>query len=65
MTAPDPGDWILFLTNCILTVKSTGKSLSQIEKDTDRNYFMSAQEAQEYGIVDKVLESRKDSGKSK
>ena len=45
--------------------KTTGKSLSQIEKDTDRNYFMSAQEAQEYGIVDKVLESRKDSGKSK
>lgn len=45
--------------------KTTGKTLSQIEKDTDRNYFMSATEALEYGIVDKVLESRKDSGKAK
>ncbi|MCB0284248.1 MAG: ATP-dependent Clp endopeptidase proteolytic subunit ClpP [Calditrichae bacterium] len=45
--------------------KTTGKTLPQIEKDTDRNYFMSATEALEYGIVDKVLESRKDSGKAK
>ena len=45
--------------------KTTGKTLPQIEKDTDRNYFMSATEALEYGIVDKLLESRKDSGKAK
>lgn len=36
----------------------TGKSIKQIEKDTDRNYFMSAQESLEYGIIDKVLEPR-------
>lgn len=45
--------------------KTTGKTLNQIEKDTDRNYFMSVTEALEYGIIDKVLESRKDSGKAK
>ena len=33
----------------------TGKELSQIEKDTDRDYYMSAEEAREYGIVDTVL----------
>ena len=33
----------------------TGKELSQIEKDTDRDYYMSADEAREYGIVDTVL----------
>jgi len=33
----------------------TGKDLAQIEKDTDRDYYMSAEEAQEYGIVDTVL----------
>ncbi len=35
--------------------KNTGKKLSQIEKDVDRDFFMSAQEAQKYGIVDKVI----------
>lgn len=34
----------------------TGRKLAQIEKDTDRDFFMSAQEAKAYGIVDKVLE---------
>lgn len=34
---------------------NTGKSLSQIEKDADRDYYMSADEAKKYGIVDKVL----------
>lgn len=33
----------------------TGKSLDQIKKDTDRDFFMSAQEAKEYGILDEVL----------
>lgn len=41
---------------------ATGKSLKQIEKDTDRNYFMSAKESLEYGIIDKVLDSRAASG---
>ena len=34
---------------------NTGKTLAQIEKDADRDYYMSADEAKKYGIVDKVL----------
>lgn len=33
----------------------TGQSLEKIEKDTDRDYFMSAEEAKTYGIVDKII----------
>ena len=33
----------------------TGKKLEQLEKDTDRDFFMSAQEAKKYGLVDEVL----------
>ncbi len=40
--------------NSILA-EQTGKSLKKVEKDTDRDYFMSAHEAAEYGLVDKVL----------
>lgn len=40
--------------NEILT-KHTGKELATIEKDSDRDYFMSAEEAVTYGIVDKVI----------
>ena len=36
-------------------VKHTGQTLKQIEKDTDRDFFMSAQEALEYGIIDEVI----------
>jgi ATP-dependent Clp protease, protease subunit len=36
----------------------TGQPLSKIEKDTDRDYFMSAQEALEYGLIDKVIEDK-------
>lgn len=36
----------------------TGQPRERIEKDTDRDYFMSAEEAVEYGIVDKVIEKR-------
>ena len=36
----------------------TGKSLEVIEKDTDRDNFMSADEAREYGIIDRVIKSR-------
>lgn len=41
----------------------TGKPIKQIEKDTDRNYFLSAGEALEYGLIDKVLESRSNDSK--
>ncbi len=34
----------------------TGKSVEVIEKDTDRDFFMSAEEAKEYGLVDQVIE---------
>lgn len=36
--------------------KNTGNKLSKIEKDTDRDFFMSSQEALEYGLIDKILE---------
>lgn len=35
--------------------KHTGQKISKVEKDTDRDYFMAAQEAVDYGIVDKVI----------
>lgn len=37
---------------------NTGKPLAKIEKDMDRDFFMSAQEALEYGLIDKVIEER-------
>ena len=41
-----------------IMAKHTGKNLSQIEKDTDRDYFMEAGEAVKYGIIDKVIEKQ-------
>ena len=38
-----------------ILVKHTGKTLEQIEKDTDRDYFMNAVEARDYGIIDEVI----------
>lgn len=38
-----------------ILAKNTGQTLKRIEKDTDRDFFMSAKEAQEYGIIDEVL----------
>jgi ATP-dependent Clp protease, protease subunit len=38
--------------------KNTGKPIEKIEKDMDRDYFMSAEEAKEYGLIDKVVEDR-------
>lgn len=43
-----------------ILAKHTGKPLDKVQKDTDRDYFMSSQEALEYGIVDEVItESKK------
>jgi ATP-dependent Clp protease protease subunit len=39
-----------------LLSEHTGQPLEKIEKDTDRDYFMTAEEAKEYGIIDKVLD---------
>jgi len=44
--------------NSILS-KSTKQTIKKIEKDTDRNFFMSAEEAKEYGIIDTILTARK------
>lgn len=40
-----------------LIAKATGQTLEQIEKDTDRNFWLSAEEAKDYGIVGKIIES--------
>lgn len=40
-----------------ILLKHTGHSLKKIEKDTDRDCFMSAEEAKKYGLVDNVIES--------
>jgi ATP-dependent Clp protease protease subunit len=39
--------------------KHSGQSMEKIMSDTDRNFFMSAQEAKEYGIIDEIFEPRK------
>jgi ATP-dependent Clp protease protease subunit len=53
---------ILFLKQRIneMLAKHTGQSIERIERDTDRDNFLSAEAAVEYGLVDKVLISRAD-----
>lgn len=46
------------LLNDILA-KHTGQSIAKIEKDTDRDFYMGAEEAVKYGLVDEVIKSRK------
>jgi ATP-dependent Clp protease protease subunit len=43
-----------------ILVKHTGKTMDQIQRDTDRDYFMSAEEAKTYGIIDHVIANRED-----
>ncbi len=38
-----------------ILAKHTGQPLAQIEKDTDRNFFMDVEEAKKYGIIDEIL----------
>ncbi len=40
-----------------IMAQRTGQAIEKIEKDTDRDYFMSAEEAVEYGLIDKVIEN--------
>jgi ATP-dependent Clp protease protease subunit len=42
----------------------TGQSLERIERDTERDYFMTADEALEYGIIDKIMSKRADAVKA-
>ena len=41
-----------------LISQETGKSLNQVEKDTDRDFWMSAEEALEYGLISKIISKR-------
>ena len=41
-----------------ILAEHTGQEVDKIQKDTDRDYFMSSHEAQEYGLIDRVLEHR-------
>ncbi|MDO8430057.1 MAG: ATP-dependent Clp endopeptidase proteolytic subunit ClpP [bacterium] len=41
-----------------ILAKHTGQSLSKIEKDTDRDFWLTPQEAKEYGLIDEVLKGR-------
>jgi ATP-dependent Clp protease protease subunit len=43
-----------------LFAKHSGQSIKQIERDCDRDFFMSAEEAKKYGLVDEVVESLKE-----
>ena len=47
------------IVNTILA-NHTGQDIKKIERDTERDFFMTAQEAKEYGIVDAVISSRKE-----
>ena len=40
--------------------KHSGQKMAKVEKDTERDNFMSAEEAKEYGLVDDVIEQRPD-----
>jgi ATP-dependent Clp protease protease subunit len=50
--------------NSIL-MKHTGQSLKKIEKDTDRDLFMTGKQAQEYGLVDEVITNRPETAQKK
>ncbi len=39
-----------------ILMRNTGQTKERIEKDTDRDFFMSAQQAKEYGLIDEVIE---------
>ena len=51
---------VLYLRHCLNTIyaERTGRTLAQIEKDIDRDNFMSAQQGAEYGLIDQVLMAR-------
>ena len=47
-----------------ILAQNTGKTVRQIEKDSDRDFWMSAEEAQAYGLIDTVLHGQPTSGKN-
>lgn len=42
-----------------ILAKNTGQPISKIEKDTDRDYYLTASEAKEYGLIDEVIKGKK------
>ncbi|MBI5147899.1 MAG: ATP-dependent Clp endopeptidase proteolytic subunit ClpP [Parcubacteria group bacterium] len=42
-----------------ILAKHTGQSLAKIEKDTDRDFYLSAQDAKEYGLIDTIVKAKK------
>ncbi len=58
---------ILYLRDRLYDImaKHTGQNIEKIAKDSDRDFFMSAEQAREYGIVDKVIEHRSQVAKDK
>ncbi len=47
-----------------ILAKHTGKSLSQIERDTDRDFYMDAEESKKYGIIDEIIKRKTLNSKS-
>ena len=45
-----------------IIAKETGQPIERVERDTDRDYWMSAQEAKEYGVVGRIINTLKDAG---
>ncbi len=41
-----------------ILVNHTGKSIEQIQRDTDRDFYMSGAQAKEYGLIDEVIQQR-------
>ena len=54
-------EWLLRTKNKMngLMAEMTGQPLEKIQHDVERDYFMSAQEALEYGIIDEIYQPRK------
>ena len=42
-----------------ILAQNTGRSLEEIKRDTERDHYMTAQEALEYGLIDQILEKRR------
>ena len=42
-----------------ILAQHTGQDLEKVARDTERDYFMSAEEAKEYGIIDRVIEHQR------
>ena len=51
-------EWLLRTRDTLNQIlsKNTGKSLEEIQRDTERDNFMPAKEAMEYGLIDKIIE---------